>query len=89
MMEKPCLCEKVVELLNHCETGTITTTPIPIPIPSGGCWKEPFPLLEKQHIIKVVTIPPLNRDGTQYKLKTDWNDCVTYDECPTVPQVSE
>ncbi|ODN01747.1 LIM domain kinase 1 [Orchesella cincta] len=56
----------------------------------GGCWKkEPFPLLEKQHIIKVVTIPPLNRDGTQYKLKTDWNDCVTYDECPTVPQVSE
>lgn len=77
IMERSWIYQTIFDLFNRCGV-------------SGGCWKkEPFPLLEKQHIIKVVTIPPLNRDGTQYKLKTDWNDCVTYDECPTVPQVSE
>lgn len=74
-MERSWIYKTLFDLFNRCGA-------------SGGCWKKEG-RCEKQHIIKVVTIPPLNRDGTQYKLKTDWNDCVTYDECPTIPQVSE
>ncbi|XP_021947855.2 LIM domain kinase 1 isoform X2 [Folsomia candida] len=64
---------------------------------SSGCWKkEPYPLVENQHVIKVVKIPPLTRDSTQFKLRKDWrrgSECLggdSYDVLgSSVPQVSE